>query len=94
MYLLKNAWKNVIRSKGRNLLIGLIVLIISVSACISLSIREAAENAKKDGLKNTEITGQIAVDRQSLMEDMNQSGADRSEMKEKMSQIFLLLRMP
>ncbi|MCI5622335.1 ABC transporter permease [Anaerostipes sp.] len=87
MYLLKNAWKNVIRSKGRNLLIGLIVLIISVSACISLSIREAAENAKKDCLKNTEITGQIAVDRQSLMEDMNQSGADRSEMKEKMSQM-------
>lgn len=86
MYLIKNAWKNVIRSKGRNLLIGLIVLVIATSACISLSIREAAENAKESGLENTEITGQIAVDRQSMMESMRESNADQSQMKEKISQ--------
>lgn len=64
MYVIKNAWKNVIRSKGRNILIGLIVLVVSISACISLSIRQAAENAQEDGLENVEITGQITVDRQ------------------------------
>lgn len=86
MYLIKNAWKNVIRSKGRNLLIGLIVLVISTSACISLSIRESAENIEESGLENTEITGQIAVDRQSMMKSMEESNADQSQMKEKISQ--------
>ncbi|MDO4168710.1 MAG: ABC transporter permease [Lachnospiraceae bacterium] len=87
MYLLKNAWKNVIRSKGRNLLIGLIVFVIATSACISLSIREAAENAKTSGLENAEITGQITVDRQSMMKSMGESGADRSQMQNQMTQI-------
>ena len=85
MYVIKNAWKNVIRSKGRNILIGLIVLVVSISACISLSIRQAAESAQEDGLENVEITGQITVDRQSMMESMGEAGADRSQMKEKMA---------
>lgn len=85
MYVIKNAWKNVIRSKGRSILIGLIVLVVSISACISLSIRQAAESAQEDGLENVEITGQITVDRQSMMESMGEAGADRSQMKEKMA---------
>ena len=85
MYVIKNAWKNVIRSKGRNILIGLIVLVVSISACISLSIRQAAESAQEDGLENVEITGQITVDRQSMMQSMGEAGADRSQMKEKMA---------
>ena len=85
MYVIKNAWKNVIRSKGRNILIGLIIVVVSISACISLSIRQAAESAQEDGLENVEITGQITVDRQSMMESMGEAGADRSQMKEKMA---------
>lgn len=38
MYILKNALKSISRSKGRNVLIGIIVLVISVAACIGLSI--------------------------------------------------------
>lgn len=87
MYLIKNAWKNVIRSKGRNFLIGLIVFVISVSACISLSIRQAAKTAQEDGMDATEITGQITADRQAMMESMNESGADRSQMREKMAEL-------
>ena len=45
MYIIKNALKSISRSKGRNILIGIIVLVISVSACIALSIRQASENA-------------------------------------------------
>ena len=71
MYLLKNAWKNVTRSKGRNILIGLIVFVISVSTCISLSIRQATEEAKTSGLDDVEITGQITVDRQSMIQSMS-----------------------
>lgn len=87
MYLLKNAWKNVTRSKGRNILIGIIVFVIAVSACISLSIRQAAETAKESGMSNTEVTGEISINRQAMMNSMGEDGADRSEMKEKMSEI-------
>ena len=87
MYLLKNAWKNVTRSKGRNILIGLIIFVISVSTCISLSIRQAAEEAKTSGLDDVEITGQITVDRQSMIQSMEEDGSDRSQMKEKMGEM-------
>ena len=87
MYLLKNAWKNVTRSKGRNILIGIIVFVIAVSACISLSIRQAAETAKESGMSNTEVTGEISINRQAMMNSMGEDGADRSEMKEKMSEV-------
>lgn len=46
MYILKNALKCIGRAKGRNILIGIIALVIAISACIGLSIRQAAENAK------------------------------------------------
>ena len=52
MYILKNALKSIGRSKGRNILIGIIVLVIATSACIGLSIRQAAQNAKESTLEN------------------------------------------
>ena len=44
MYIIKNARRCIGRSKGRNILIGIIALVIAVSACIGLSIRQAAED--------------------------------------------------
>ena len=38
MYIIKNALRCVSRAKGRNVLIGIIALIIAVSACLGLSI--------------------------------------------------------
>lgn len=75
MYVIKNAWKNIIRSKGRNILIGLIALVVSILDCISLSIRQVAENAQEDGLENVEIIGQVTVDCQSMMQSMGEAGA-------------------
>ena len=70
MYILKNALKSISRSKGRNVLIGIIVLVISVAACIGLSIRNAAEDAREATLEGITITAQISVDRNSMMSDM------------------------
>lgn len=58
-----NACKSITRSKGRNILIGLIVLTIAVSGSIALAIRTAAEAAKKSGTEAQTITGSISVDR-------------------------------
>ena len=44
MYLVKNAIRNVVRNKGRNILIGIIILIITTCTCIGLSINKAASN--------------------------------------------------
>ena len=70
MYILKNALKSITRNKLRNILIGVIVLIISVSACVSLSIRQAAEASKQDTMNGLSVTAQISFNRQKAMEDM------------------------
>lgn len=80
MYIVKNAFKSITRNKLRNILIGVIVLIISVSACVSLSIQQAAEVAKQDTLSNLSVTAQISFDRKKAMEEMQEkSGSDNED---------------
>ena len=67
MYILKNAFRCIGRSKGRNILIGIIALVIAVSACLGLSIRQAAESAKENTLEGMSITASISYDRSSMM---------------------------
>ena len=85
MYVVKNALKCIGRSAGRNILIGIIVLVIAVSACVGLSIRQAAESAKNETLNTMSITGTISFDRQSMMSGMNSGGFDRSQFINKMN---------
>ncbi len=70
MYIVKNALRCIARSKGRNILIGIIVLVIAVSACIGLSIRQAAQSAKEETLSGMRVTAVISVDRQAMMGNM------------------------
>ncbi len=89
MYIIKNALRCIGRSKGRNVLIGIIVFIISVSACIGLSIRQAAQNAKEDTLAGMSVTGTISVDRQSMMGNMRPEPGSETEFdKEQFSQMM------
>lgn len=67
MYIIKNAFRCIGRAKGRNVLIGIIALVISVSACIGLSIRQASENAKSSALEGMNITATISYDRANAM---------------------------
>lgn len=97
MYVVKNALKCISRSVGRNILIGIIVLVISLSACIGLFIRQAAENAKTDTLEGMTVTATISFDRKAAMEEMSnnmqppqEGGAppsfDRSQFKDMMGE--------
>ena len=70
MYIIKNALRCIGRSKGRNILIGIIALVIAVSACIGLSIRQAAESAKTSALEGMSVTATISYDRASAMGNM------------------------
>ena len=70
MYIIRNALKCIGRSKGRNVLIGIIVLVIAISACIGLSIRQAAQSAKEETLSGMTVTATISIDRQAMMGNM------------------------
>ena len=77
MYIVKNAFKSISRSKGRNLLIGVIALVIAVSACIGLSIRQAAEKAKQNTLDSMSITATISINRNEIMNNIGGGGMGR-----------------
>lgn len=70
MYIIKNAFRCISRSKGRNILIGIIALVIAVSACIGLSIRQASEDAKTSALEGMSVTANISYDRSGAMSQM------------------------
>lgn len=76
MYIFKNALRNVSKSKGRNILIGIIVFIISFAACVSLSIQAASDDAAREAMEDLKITAQISVDREAMMQGM-ESREDR-----------------
>lgn len=70
MYLIKNAIRNIVRSKGKNLLIASIIFVIGLSCCLALSIKQAANTAKEEGMDQLNITATISYDRQKMMQDM------------------------
>ena len=79
MLILINAFKSITRSKGRNILIGIIVVAIAAASCVALAIRNAANDAELAGLDSLYITGSISVDRQRLMESMQGGDALRGD---------------
>ena len=84
MYILRNAIRNIQRSKGRSVLFGVIVFIIALSACLSLSIRAAAETTRAQGLEELAITGNITLDMEKIMGSQDGERPSRSDMKESM----------
>ena len=91
MYIMKNALRNIQRSKGRSILFAVIVFIIALSACLSLSIRAAAETTRAQGLEQLAITGNITLDMDEIMGEKNGEPPDRSEMKKSMQDSELSL---
>ncbi len=86
MFIIKNAWRNIMRSKGRSILIGIIVMMIAFSACIGLCIRQSAETSRTTALNNMNITAEISPDREKAMEKSGSSGnVDPGKMREAMA---------
>ncbi len=75
MFVLKNAWRSVVRNLGRNILIAIIVAVIAAAATIGLAIRSSAESARSDGLNSTTVTATISVDRDKLMQQAQENGS-------------------
>ncbi len=91
MYIFKNALKSIWRARIRNLLIAIIALVIAISACVALSIKESASKARVNTLNSMNITATISFDRFSTMQGAINQGEnpqefDRDNFKELLQQ--------
>ncbi len=88
MFILKNAWISIKRNKGRNILIGIIILIIACACTITLAIKNTAVDLI-DSYKNAydkEVT--ISFNRENMMKDFDPSQEEsRENAKEKFDSI-------
>ncbi|MBW3094151.1 ABC transporter permease [Bifidobacterium sp. 64T4] len=96
MFVLKNAWRSVVRNAGRNILIVIIVAVIAAAATIGLAIRNAAQTARETGLSSTTVTATIDVDRDQMMNGAGQSSSsdgnpDKDAMRKALDQDSLTL---
>lgn len=66
MYIFKNAFRNITRSKGRNILIGIIITVIVLCTCIALSINEAGNNLVKTYKSKTPLELSFKLDMNKL----------------------------
>mgnify|MGYP004444408861 CR=1 FL=1 len=66
MFLLKNALTSIARNKGRNLLIGLIVVVIACASTVALAIRNTGNRIVEEYTAANEIVGYISFNRQAL----------------------------
>ena len=80
MYIFKNAWKNIIRNKGRNILIGIIVIVIAAASSITLAIRESANDIVTAYRNKNKIEATIGMDRKSLMEKLRSDNTSQEDM--------------
>ncbi|NLD11279.1 MAG: ABC transporter permease [Clostridiales bacterium] len=81
MFILKNAMRNIVRAKGRSILIGIIITIIALSVCIGLCIRQSAASSKESALSDMTITAQISMDRDKAMSKSSSSSGSISKSK-------------
>ena len=86
MYILKNAIISIVRNKGRNLLIGLIVIVISCAVSVTLAINNSSNSLIKSYESKYEVEATISMNRDNMMQNFNPE--DRENSRENMQEIF------
>lgn len=71
MYILKNAWVSITRNKGRNILMGIIIVVIACATAVSLAIISAADKLVESYSNKYDITATIGINRQKMMENFD-----------------------
>ena len=87
MYILKNTITSIKRNKGRNLLIGLIIMVIAIAVTVTLAINNTAASLIKAYKDKYQVEASITVNRENMMKDFNPSDKEnsKSNMKDKFS---------
>mgnify|MGYP002626534144 CR=1 FL=1 len=80
MYILKNAVTSIRRSKGRNILIGIIIIVIAISCTITLAIRQSASKIISAYEEKNKIEATIGMNRASLIKSLRDGDKSQEEM--------------
>ena len=88
MYILKNAITSITRNKGRNILIGIIIMIISASVAVSLAINNTASSLIKSYKEKYQVEATISINRENMIKDFNPE--DKESSKSNMKEMFSL----
>ncbi len=88
MYILKNAITSITRNKGRNILIGIIIMIISASVAVTIAINNTASSLIKSYKEKYQVEANISINRENMMKDFNPE--DKESSKINMKEMFPL----
>lgn len=69
MYIIKNAWINIKRHLGRNILIGLIVLVVALSSTVALSINTSGNKLIESYKNKNELEVSFKLDMSKLRDE-------------------------
>lgn len=86
MYVFKNALTSISRNKGRNILIGIIIIVISAACAITLSIRNSADKIVTAYESKYNVEATIGMNRETLMSALRGGEDENGEEIEKNSQ--------
>ncbi len=88
MFIFKNAWISIKRNKGRNILIGIIILIIACACTITLAIKNTAVDLINSYKSAYDKEVSISFDRTNMMKDFDPSQQEgRENAREKFDNI-------
>ena len=87
MYILKNAWRNIIRNKGRNILIGIIIIVISAACAVTLAIRPSANDIVDSYLATNKLEATVGMNRRKLVGNFKENDQSQEEMIESFNDI-------
>ena len=88
MFILKNAFISITRNKGRNILIGVIILVIACAATITLAINNTASDLISSYKNSYDKELTISFDREKMMKDVDFSDKDnRESVREKFNNV-------
>ena len=79
MYIFKNALTNISRNKMRNILLGLIFIVIASILSITFAIKKSASNIVKSYESKNSIEANISMNRDKLMEHLDESDSQEDK---------------
>ncbi len=88
MYILKNAFISISRNKGRNLLIGIVIMVIACAVTITLAIENAANSLIDSYESQYDVKTSIAVNRDLIKDEINPENEDKDQRNKNMQKIF------
>ncbi len=86
MYILKNALTSIVRNKGRNLLIGIIIIVIACAVSVTLAINNSSSSLIASYASMYEVEATIGVNRENMMQNFNPE--DKEGSKDEMLEMF------